>query len=222
MTFLAVSIPPSYAQIVVSAEMGLAPTKARDTLPSGEAWCRAGMGAAPVMPAELRGKILRKGSLVIAGLGAFGVLAIAADTLEAAGADTLDKALGVPLDFTGIPPSVLFLMGRSARLGRLAAYMLAAPLYQAAELACGHTLHPPPCEDMDDYDAIFDAWTPAAYGEGTEAFHVAVATNVRQAWRERRLREPAAFGGDLQALALTASGITEREAAGFWSATGLQ
>lgn len=180
------------------------------------------MGAAPVTPAELRGKILRKDQLIVAGLGAFGVLAIAADTLEAAGADTLDKALDVPLDFSTIPPSILFLMGYSTRLDRLAAFMLSAPLYQPVEVPAGHTLHPGPCDELDDYDAIFDAWTPAAHGEATEAFHLAVAANVRRAWRERRLREPAAFGGDLQTLTLTATGFAERAAAGFWTATGLQ
>lgn len=100
-------------------------------------------------------------------------------------------------------------MGHSERLGRLAAYMLAAPLYQPVEVPAGHCMHPPPCGDLPDYDRLCDLWEPAAYGERVEAFHVAVAVNVRRAWRERRLREPAAFGGDLQALTLTASGITQ-------------
>lgn len=221
-TFLALTVTPDHSRIVVSADQGLSPTKARDTLPTGAAWVSAGSGAAPVAPAELRGKILRKGELVIAGLGAFGVLAIAADTLEAAGADTLDKALDVNIGFAGIPPSVLFLMGYSARLDRLAAFMLAAPLYQPAEVPPGHTLHPGPCEDLDDYDRLCELWGPAAHGEGVEAFHERVAANVRQAWRERRLREPAAFGGHLQTLTLTEAGMVEREAAGFWNGTGLQ
>ncbi len=222
MTFLALSIPPSYSQIVVSQDQGLAPMQARDTMPTGDAWVSPGKGAAPVAPAELRGKILRRGDLVIAGLGAFGVLAIAADTIEAADADSIDKALGIGFDFSGIPPSVLFMLGYSARLGRLAAFMLSAPLYVPAEVPPGHCLHPGPCEDLPSYDAIHDLWTPAAHGEGAEAFHELVAANVRTAWRERRLREPAAFGGDLQTLTLTADGIVEREAAGFWDVAGLQ
>lgn len=217
MTFLALTVTPDRSQIVVTSDQGLAPTKARDTLPTGDGWVPAGQGAAPLRPARLVGKIMSKGGIVLAGLGALAVLVRAAQAIEAAGVDTLDAALDVRFDFADIPPSVLFLMGYSARLGRLAAFMVAAPLYQSVEVPAGHTLHPGPCEDLDDYDAIYDAWAPAARGDGAEAFHVAVAANVRRAWRERRLREPAAFGGDLQTLTLTEAGMVEREAKSFWS-----
>ncbi|MGE3771490.1 MAG: hypothetical protein AB7I32_01085 [Gammaproteobacteria bacterium] len=220
MTFLALTVTPDRSKIVISQDQGIAPTKAHDTLPTADPYVAPGLGAAPVTPAELRGKILRKGSLVLAGLGAFGVLAIAADTIEAAGADTLDRALDIDFDFSTIPPSVLFLMGYSERLDRVAALMLSAPEYRPVEVPPGHTLHPVPCEDLPSYDRIYDLWTPAAHGEAVEAFHLAVAANVWQGWRERRLREPAAFGGALQTLTLTADGIVEREAAGFWQSGG--
>lgn len=216
MTFLALTIPPDHSQIVVSADQGLAPTRARDDIPSGDPYTAPGLGAAPVPPARLVGKVLRKGDLVLAGLGAYGVLVRGVEAIERAGVEDIDKAIDINFDFTEIPPSVLFLLGRSARLGRLAAFMATAPDYQFAELLCGHTLHPTPCTDLDDYDRIFDIWASAAHGEATEAFHMAVATNVRRAWLERRLREPAAFGGDLQMLTLSDEGIVEREAAGFW------
>lgn len=36
-TFLALTVTPDHSRIVVSADQGLAPTKARDTLPTGDA-----------------------------------------------------------------------------------------------------------------------------------------------------------------------------------------
>jgi len=220
-TFLALTVTPDRSKIVVSQDQGLAPTRARDTMPHGEAYTAPGRGAAPVPPAQLVGKVMRTGGVVLAGLGAYGALAGMAELLRDHAVDDLDAALDLNLrghlDAFNVPPSIVFLAGRSERLGRLAAFMLSAPLYEPVELACGHTLHPPPCEDLDSYDHIHDLWTPAAHGEGTEAFHVAEATNVRTAWLERRLREPVTFGGDLQVLTLTAEGVVEREAPGFWS-----
>ncbi len=87
---------------------------------------------------------------------------------------------------------------------------------QPLPAGAGHTIDPlPPFDDDPEWARISDLWTPAAYGERTEEFHVAVAQAQHRTFCRGLYRKGFAYGGQLHTAIVDRSGVAIRVAHEF-------
>ncbi len=229
MTYLALTVSPDF--VVMSQDSAGADTLGRPEQPAPSSaesyedayrdfWLDDADGPEPVAPEIIVPKIYPVGSIAIGGIGAMLAAPALATELKNVGMENFDDAsahanncLFALLIAFDIGPSHVFMVGHSERLGRPAGFVYSAPYYRPVPLQPGHMLHPLPCDSVDGYSAILDAWEPPAAGTGTAAFHRLVFDNVVAGWRKRRLRRWSTFGGPLHTVVVTAAGLNFNAAA---------
>lgn len=84
----------------------------------------------------------------------------------------------------------------------------AADDFKAVPLGAGHTMMPAANPEDPDYDALYEAWSPAVRGEGVEGFHILAAANMHRSYRAGRLAPGAGIGGDLWTAQVDSGGVT--------------
>jgi hypothetical protein len=110
-------------------------------------------------------------------------------------------------------PQYVCHIGWSIRQGRALGFIYASgDGFRSLQLLAGqgHSLTPAPATDDGRYDALCDAWGPAAVGQGTLAFHAAVAANQFRTQRRGLYTNVPCIGGVLTTVAIDGDGIVTR------------
>lgn len=93
--------------------------------------------------------------------------------------------------------------------GKVAGFVYSsADGFASVELTEGHSVSPAPETGGPDHDALAEAWSPAAQGNGTEALHVMIAQNQFSACRRGLYGADAVLGGQLHTAVIDGHGIS--------------